>query len=214
MTSTLCLEGQLGFDALLQSADSDNRMRKIERETAHLPADMAEAIPYFRLLIRQHHAAMLSANVDETMRLREEARKLALKLNGGDPGIIAGPDAPACVLERETAAVVGEVPRWGQAGDFIIELGRLRVRIALDGLFGIGCSCSFWPGFGAHAVDPDRPFISETGYRSFLGIFAEPMAQITPEDFAAKVIGGHVERELHGKLVSVAPQYRERYRAA
>jgi hypothetical protein len=28
---------QLGFEVLLQSAESQNRARKIERETAHLP---------------------------------------------------------------------------------------------------------------------------------------------------------------------------------
>ena len=214
MTSTLCLDGQLGFDTLLQSAETDNRMRRIERETAHLPGDMAEALPYFRLLLRRHHAAMLDANVDETMRLREEAGKLALKLNGGDPGIIAGPDAPGCVLERETAAATGDVPRWGQTGEFIIEHERMRVRIELDGIFGIGSSFGYWPGFSAHMVDPDRLFLSATGYRSFLGIHADPMPQLSPDDFAAKVIGGFVERELHGNLVSVASRYRERSRAA
>lgn len=69
--------GQLGFDALLSSAEADNRVRRIERETAHLPGTMAEAIPYFRVLLRQHHAAMLAGNIDETMRLREAERRRA-----------------------------------------------------------------------------------------------------------------------------------------
>ena len=70
--------GQLGFDALLSVADSDNRARKFERETAHLPATMEEALPFYRILLRQHHAAMLGADVDEAIRLREEARKLGV----------------------------------------------------------------------------------------------------------------------------------------
>ena len=47
---------QLGFDVLLQSAESQNRARKIERETAHLPGTKAEGIPYYRQMLREHHA--------------------------------------------------------------------------------------------------------------------------------------------------------------
>ncbi|GGC12651.1 hypothetical protein GCM10011494_34360 [Novosphingobium endophyticum] len=202
--------GQLGFDTLLQAAETDNRVRRIERETAHLPGTMAEALPYYRLLLRQHHAAMLAANVDETMRLREEARRLALKLNGGEPGILAGPEAPGCVLERESAAKPGSVPRWGQTGAFIIELGSMQVAIDLNGIFGIGSSVGFWPGFAAHAVELDKPFLSSTGYRSFLGIHADPQAELSPDEFAAKVVGGYVARELGGKLVTIDQRYRER----
>ncbi len=69
--------GQLGFDALLADAETDNRTRKFERETAHLPATYSEALPFYRDLIEQNHAAMLAADVEETTRLHEEAHKLA-----------------------------------------------------------------------------------------------------------------------------------------
>lgn len=128
---------QLGFDALLADAENENRARKFERETGHLPGTMEEALPFYRLLLRQHHAAMLAANVDEAMRLREDADKLALRLNGGEPGILAGPDAPGHVLERESAAALGAVPLWGQTGEFVIIVGSMNVRIELDGMFGI-----------------------------------------------------------------------------
>src|SRR5690606_16264225 len=111
---------------------------------------------------------------------------LALRLNDGEPGILAHEGAPGRVLTRETAAPSGTVPLWGQEGDFIITVGRMRVRIALDGLFGIASSFAFWPGFAAHAVDYDRPFISQTDYRSFLGIHAAPVPDLTPDDFTAK----------------------------
>jgi hypothetical protein len=81
---------------------------------------MDKAIPFYRLLLRQHHAAMLAANVDEALRLREEAENLALKLNDGEPGILASDDAPGCVLQNRTAAANGAIPLWGRAGDFII----------------------------------------------------------------------------------------------
>lgn len=201
---------QLGFDALLSAAAHDNRKREIERETAHLPGTMIDAIPYYRLLIRQHHAAILAADSEKVTQLRREAKQLALRLNDGDPGILAHSDAPGYVLARETAAPSGTVPLWGQDGEFVITVGRTRVRIALDGLFGIAGSIQFWPGFAAHAVDDDRPFISETGYRSFLGIHAAPVPDLTPDEFAAKVIATHIDRELKGRLRTIERRHRTR----
>jgi len=55
----------------------------------------------------------------------------------------------------------------------------MRARIELDGIFGITGSICFWPGFSARAVDYDRPFLSQTGYRSFLGIYADPQGNPT-----------------------------------
>ncbi len=64
---------------------------------------------------------MLAAEAETVMALREEAHDRALWLNKGEPGILAGPEAPGCVLERETAASSGTVPLWGQSGEFVIE---------------------------------------------------------------------------------------------
>jgi hypothetical protein len=201
---------QLGFDALLQETESDNRLRKFQRETAHLPDTMEAGLPYYRILIRQHHAAMLAANVDEAMRLRHQADLLARRLNDGEPGILAGPDAPGCVLERESAAAPGAVPLWGQKGEFIVTAGAMRVRVEIEGMFGIGSGFCYWPGFSAHAVDFDRPFLSETGYRSFLGIHADPAPNLTPDEFVRKVIDAHVARELKGRLLAIEARYHER----
>src|SRR3546814_6529444 len=63
---------------------------------------MEEAIPFYRLLIRQHHAAVLAADAGKVTQLRREAKALALRLNDGEPGILAHPDAPGYVLSRET----------------------------------------------------------------------------------------------------------------
>ncbi len=199
---------QLGFDALLADADSDNRAREFERETGYLPDSYDEAVPFYRSLIERNHAAMLAADMAETTRLHDEARKLALRLNGGDGGILAHENAPGYVLARETAAPSGTVPLWGQTGDFIVRIGDMRVRIELDGMFGIGSGFSFWPGFSAHAVDRDRPFLSQTGYRSFLGIYAEPQEDLTPDLFTQKIIAAYVDRDLNGKLVTIDEKYR------
>ena len=201
-------QDQLGFDALLSEAETDNRTRKFERETAHLPGTMAEAIPYFQELIERNHAAMLAADEQETRRLHTEAHNLAVKLNGGDGGILAHDDAPGYVLERATAPDPGAVPLWGQTGAFTIEAAGKAVRIDMQGMFGIGSGWGFWPGFAARAVDPDKPFLSETGYRSFLGVHADPVPGLTPDIFAAKIIEAYVERELRGKLLPIAQRDR------
>lgn len=200
---------QLGFDTLLNAAETDNRVRKFERETGHLPSTMEHALPFYRTLIGRHHAAMLAADVDETMRLRGEAHLLAVRLNNGDPGILADDAAPGYVLARETAATAGTVPLWGQCADFVITVDAMRVRVELDGIFGIGCRWGYWPGFAAHGVDFDRPFLSETGYRSFLGIYADPQADVTPDAFIAAVIRSHVAHDLKGRLLVIDARYRE-----
>ena len=202
--------GQLGFDDLLRSADADNQSRRVERDTAPLPGAMDEALPLYRLLLRRHHAAMLDANVAQAMRLREQARKLALKLNGGEGGILADDDAPGCVLARKSAAVPDTVPLWGQTGEFMLDVCGMRIRVAFDGIFGIAGSVCYWPGFAVHAVDLDKPFLSQTGYRRFLGIHAEPQAGLVPDHFAAGVIQAHVDRELKGALRTIKPCYAAR----
>jgi hypothetical protein len=195
---------------LLASAAEDNRKREFARESEHLPATMPEGIAYYRLLIRQHHAAMLAADVDKAMALRREAKCLARKLNGGDSGILADDDSAGNVLVRETAAPPETVPLWGQEGAFIIEVNGMRAAIELEGMFGFRSGFGFWPGFAVHAVDFLYPFISDTGIRSFLGIHAEPVAGLTPDAFAEKVIASHLRGELKGKLRTIAPEYRER----
>jgi hypothetical protein len=199
---------QLGFETLLADADSENRAHAVERETGHLPGTMDAALPFYRQLIRDHHAAMLAADIDEVIRLRKEARKLALRLNGGEGGILAHDDAPARVLERETAATDGAVPLWGQTGAFLIAPGDMRVRIAIDGIFGIGAGSLFWPGFSAHAADWDEPFLSSTGYRSFLGVYADPEPGMTPDAFARAVIGAYIKDALKDKPVMIDERYR------
>lgn len=197
------LAGQLSFDALLDAAAHDNVMREQEREFGGLPNTLREAVPYYRGLIARHHALMVAGAYDDAMAVRSEAHRLALKLNGYEPGIIAGPDAPGCVLERVTLAPKGTVPQWGQKGSFEVKVGGMHVSVAIDGMFGIGACYSRWPGLRTFAVARDEPFLSETGFRSFLGVHAElPLGQ-TPDAFARVVIEAHVERALKGRLLRI-----------
>lgn len=194
---------QLSFDALLSAAEHDNAAREVEREFAHLPRDWDAAIPYYRALIERHHGFMLAGNYDEALAVREEAHRLAVKLNNYDAGILADRDAPGCVLERVTRARKGTVPLWGQGGSFEIRIGSMRVRVAIDGMFGIGSCYCRWPGFAVYAVERDKPFVSETGFRSFLGVYADLPSGQTPESFVNTVVRSHIRAVLRGRLLDI-----------
>lgn len=201
---------QLGFDALLETAAQDNISRNFEKETAHLPSDWTEAIAYHRRQIECHNDAMLANDFDAAMAIRNDAYLLARKLNGGAPGILAGEDAPGCVLARKAAAKDGCVPLWGQDGAFEMQAAGLALNVEMNGMFGIGATAMPYLGFSVRAVDCTEPFLSETGYRSFLGVSVVPEMGMATADFVCRVVELHVATELKGKLLSVAVQYRER----
>lgn len=202
------MSAQLGFDALLAQADASNKERHETHAYAHLPDTIDKALPFFRDLVDKHHAAMLDGNAARVERLRKEAHDLAYKLNNFEPGIIADESAPGCMLDRLTRAPEGQPPLWGQSGSFIIAINQMRVRIHMDGVFGICASSMAWMGFGAHAVDFDRPFLSETGFRSFLGVGGALFPGYTPSTFAAAIVSAHVDKTLKGKLRPIDHRYR------
>jgi hypothetical protein len=182
-----------------------------EKETAHLPSERDAGITAYREMLVKHNRAMLESDEARVMGIRKEANRLAVKLNGGEPGILSGPDAPGHILMRETAAPAGTVPIWGQEGEFDIKVGDMPVHIKMDGMLGICQSMSMWPGFSANVVEPAKPFFSETGFRSFIGVHAEPTPGITPDAFAREVITSHIKGECKGKLRPVKEEYRGRY---
>lgn len=198
---------QLGFDALLQEADHDNVARSFEKECAHLPGTWAEALAYYRQQITDHHAAMLANDFKSAMAIREDAHLLAQKLNGGKGGILADDDAPGCKLDKAAQAQAGEVPLWGQRGIFDVSAAGLCARVEFGGMFGIGATAMPYLGFSVRAVDNSKPFLSTTGYRSFLGVLVAPEQGMTPEVFVQRVIETHVAQELRGKLLRIDPDY-------
>jgi hypothetical protein len=182
-----------------------------EQETAHLRSEMEAGITAYRAMLEQHNQAMLAGDEKRVMAIRKEANRLAVKLNGGEPSILGGAGAPGYVLMDSTAAPPGMVPTWGEQGEFDIKVGDMPVHIRMDGMLGICQSMSMWPGFSASVVEPEKPFFSETGFRSFIGVHADPSPGITPDEFARQVIAEHIRGECKGKLRSVKEEYRGRY---
>ena len=96
------------------------------------------------------------------------------------------------------------MPLWGQAGDFIVTLDAMRVRIEIRGMFGIGSTFCLFPGFYARAVDMDRPFLSETGFRAFFGLSGDLVpGSDAGGNLLRAVIAAHVRRELKGRLRAI-----------
>jgi hypothetical protein len=90
----------------------------------------------------------------------------------------------------------------------------MRVRIEMDGIFGAGSFHMPWCGFAAHAIDRNKPFLNETGYRSFLGVGGDLRPGFAPEIYVHEIIAAHVKRDLAGKLIAIAPKYRAIARVA
>jgi hypothetical protein len=176
-----------------------------EQRTAHLPNELSAAIPYFRSLIYQHHEALLAGDLDAAERINGEAHDLAVKLNGGDPAILADDDSPGNVLERETAAPEGEVPKWGQTGSFVIAIAGARVRVEMEGIFGLAAAPL--PGFVVMAMDYDKPFLSETGFKSFLGYQVALTPGALPDEHARTVIEAYIRERLRGRLYRIEARY-------
>lgn len=113
---------------------------------------------------------MLAGDFDTALAIRKDAHLLARKLNGGKVGILAGKDAAGCKLARETAADTGAIPLWGQDGTFKTHAEGMTLKVEMGGMFGIGATAMPYLGFSVRAVDTSKPFLSSTGYRSFLGV--------------------------------------------
>jgi len=182
-----------------------------QKEAASLPSTMEDGIAHYRALLEKHHNAMLAGDEATAMAMREEGNRLAVTLNKGEPGILGGPDAPGYVLMRETAALPGAVPMWGQEGDFTVTVDDMPVHIVMDGMMGICATMNVWPGFSANVVETEKHFLSETGYRSFLGVHADLVPGLTPDAFVREVIAAHIKGPCKGRLRPVKDDYRGRY---
>lgn len=143
---------QLGFDAILNAADADNKERAFAKETAHLPDTLADAIAYHRNQIAEHHAAMCEGDFETALAIRWDAHLLARKLNNGDPGILAHDVAPGYVLARETCTKPGEVPLWGQDGSFTLHAHGVEIAVTMQGMFGTGATAMTYLGFEIRAL--------------------------------------------------------------
>lgn len=140
----------------LQYVPLEERPEFITAMTA-LPAAPAELEQTAAGVRQLYHAAMLAGDVQALDDADLVYRACVVKLNGGTH---FGSAEIQKALEAKFTAVAGQVPEWGQAGEFLLDVEGMRLVVKM-------CHDSLSNHCGAElrAVDFDKPFISRTGYR-------------------------------------------------
>lgn len=130
-----------------------------------LSDDLDELKQIYRAQIDQLDKFMSAGDVEASRFPREMMEACILKANGGEHFGSACNARPMAVRAAGIAAL-GQIPRWGEAGHFIVEHRDIRAIVEIDhGAFG---------GTAIYALDFNRPFPSETGFHSLLGERREP----------------------------------------
>lgn len=143
-------------------AGQDRSVPAVELLT-DLPADRDGLLAAALAAVMEINAAVMCGDGAAAELAGDRYEAAIWKLNGGTNfGCMANDEAAGRVIERHCAAVPGEMPLWGQRGQFLVMAGDVRALVE----YKPGCGGPLNAHFQFHAVDLDRPFISETGYRS------------------------------------------------
>ncbi|KND60976.1 hypothetical protein BVER_00857c [Candidatus Burkholderia verschuerenii] len=165
--------------------ERDEREAKAEQIAAQMPEDRGGILCEAMAAIDAIDAAVLACDdgAAEAAALRYEAA--IWKLNGKTYfGCMAGPDAGGVIARKVCSAPDGTAPKWGQAGEFVATVQGTRALVSVSEGFGVRST-----HFEFRAVDLDRPFISQTGYRS---CFATPTGGATVKQAAEAMLAEHM----------------------
>ena len=195
--------------SLAQQFDRDEweRLKYRQRELAANPAQIKAALPGFFDLLGKFDACMKADDVEGAMRVHELADKYAADLQGGSSFGILTDEGAATLLEDAAAAPDGEVPMWGQRGNFVLRVGLTLIRFEVDGIYGV---CDPFH-FSIHAVNWDKPFPSGTGYRSFFTSMQHVPVGATVADWVADSVQRYIREECRKGLPMIAFENRDRH---
>ena len=170
-------------------------------ELPRLPEANAELLVIAREAIDGFDASIV-ANDEEAAKVDYTRYWAAVsKLNGGSEfGCLddSNPNAGGIVARDYCMAPPGMTPKWGQQGEFVIEVDGIRAVVEC----GDGYS-PFSAHFQYYVLDVDRTFVSESGYRS---CFEKVRMGMTVSDVAEGVFASLLIKERR----SVKKDYRER----
>lgn len=155
------------FLALLASLPDDI-------EAMHARAARLRAI-YNDAIIADDEAARAAAALEHDA--------IVFKLNGGTFFGCRGDETrPGRVLDAQHVAKPGQVPHWGQDGEFLVEVDGVRVLVKYE-CQGLRSA----PGFDATAVDFDKPFFSRTGYQGVYLTVTDHMGRTLEQAVRAEI---------------------------
>lgn len=156
---------------------------------ATLPADRAALLDVAKECVELYNEAVLNRADFAALIIGERYDAVVWKLNGGTYfGCNGGDESAGSVIARHCQATPGEVPLWGQRGEFIVTVKDIRCWVKYGGGLGSVLSCHF----EFNAVDLDGPFISETGYRSH---FCAPMRGKTVDAAATEIFADLLNKQ-------------------
>ena len=163
----------------------------IDREMSLLASQLPEgsALPEsaWQAVIKLNHA-VLRGDRYEISKAEKLYEACIWKLNGNSFfGAGADKKQAASVIEAYCQAEKGQVPLWGQNGKFVI-ISRDGIRTWVKVKRGIHYySAEF------HIVDLNKPFISETGFRSHIFWLKEVEQGESVSDYLSRVFNGHLD---------------------
>jgi hypothetical protein len=178
---------------------SRNKDRAAEL-AASMPDAQDELLAVAAAAVDALQVAVLAGDQDAADLARDRYNATIWKLNGGTFfACVADENAPGNVVDRHCQAEPGAVPKWGQSGAFLVAVDGIRALVE----FGSGLG---WLGahFAFRVVDLDKPFITETGYRSH---FDEMRAGQTVDEAATAILAGYLKEK---RPALVAPSSRDR----
>lgn len=191
-------------EVTVSTAQSRTGRDQVQPFLQSLPYDDDALIGIGRRAMHDFHHAIMNCSDAQATKAEAEYRAVIYRMNGDTfDSCYACDDSPGNRLATLLAAAPGEIPIWGQKGEFLVEVANVRAVFKTEGHF----NCL---GRGAlHAVDPGAPFVSGTGYQSALGF--SPAGGCTVDQTARM----YVHTLLKGqKATVVAPVYRDDFASA
>jgi hypothetical protein len=155
------------------------------------------AILVYRESLAAYTAAMLAADSAAAAEAQAAAKAAVMSCVTGKfsyYNVLAG-------FEMDTDAVSGEIPPWGHTGAFVLPYAsNLRLHVKMHGFVNLGVGP--FRGFEVRAVDASRPFISSSGYRSFIGAGYPGLfvPDTSVEMYLRAVLAKFIATDLKGKL--------------
>lgn len=156
--------------------DRDARETRLTELGVNLPSTLEEMAPYARLAMEDYDRAQIAGDELVAKAARERFDACAFKLNGNK---LLGAATPADELRQTFAAPIGDVPKWGQPGRFLLNIDGMTAAVEIKDNFG-------WSNVGFYAVDADAPFFSPTGFRS--DFFGHGMHELKTLDGASVLV--------------------------
>lgn len=166
-----------------------------------LPDDEAGMLDVARRALQLFDDAIRAEDLLAMTAASDQYQAVVWKMNGNTFFGCECPEGASSLIRHALNAEPGQVPIWGQRGEFLVDVAGVRVVVVANGGTG-GLSLRFC----MHAASATGPFISETGYRSLCGT---PVVLGSTVDEAAAIWIQAILAEKKGR-VFISPQYRKR----